>query len=106
MEIRRSYYLVGKNTVIKDDPQLTVRECKGKNPIRIIIDKKLQRFAKDMKIFNNDASTIVFNQIMNKEINTTKFFKISFENLIDNILLYLYKIGIQSVIIEGGQKNP
>ncbi len=95
--------LVGKNTVIKDDPQLTVRECKGKNPIRITIDKKLQ-ISKDMKIFNNDASTIVFNQIMNKEINTTKFFKISFENLIDNILLYLYKIGIQSVIIEGGQK--
>ena len=42
--------LVGKNTVIKDDPQLTVREIKGNNPIRIIIDKKLQ-ISQDKKIF-------------------------------------------------------
>ena len=29
--------LVGKNTVEQDDPLLTVRYAKGKNPIRIII---------------------------------------------------------------------
>jgi len=32
--------IVGKNTVIKDDPMLTVRYTKGKNPIRIILDSK------------------------------------------------------------------
>ena len=30
--------LVGKNTVEQDDPLLTVRYTKGKNPIRIILD--------------------------------------------------------------------
>jgi 2,5-diamino-6-(ribosylamino)-4(3H)-pyrimidinone 5'-phosphate reductase len=30
--------LIGKNTVKKDDPLLTVRYCKGKNPTRIILD--------------------------------------------------------------------
>ena len=30
--------LVGKNTVEQDDPLLTVRYAKGKNPIRIILD--------------------------------------------------------------------
>lgn len=30
--------LVGKNTVLVDDPLLTVRHTKGKNPIRIIVD--------------------------------------------------------------------
>ena len=30
--------LVGKNTVIKDDPELTVRYSQGKNPIRIVLD--------------------------------------------------------------------
>lgn len=30
--------LVGKNTVKRDDPLLTVRHIKGKNPIRVILD--------------------------------------------------------------------
>ena len=32
--------LVGKNTVKKDNPLLTVRYTKGKNPIRIVLDSK------------------------------------------------------------------
>src|ERR1700687_4199771 len=32
--------LVGKNTISIDDPLLTVRYVKGKNPIRIILDSK------------------------------------------------------------------
>lgn len=96
--------LVGKNTVIKDNPELTVRKSQGKNPLRIIVDKKLE-ISKNMNIFNNDASTIIFNEIINKESNTTKFIKISFDDLINNILLYLYNIGIQSIIIEGGKKT-
>ena len=32
--------LVGKNTVLVDDPLLTVRHTIGKNPTRIILDSK------------------------------------------------------------------
>ena len=32
--------LVGRNTVQRDDPKLTVRYVKGKNPIRIILDSQ------------------------------------------------------------------
>ena len=32
--------LIGKNTLLHDDPLLTVRHTKGKNPIRIILDSK------------------------------------------------------------------
>ena len=32
--------IVGKNTVIKDNPLLSVRYTRGKNPIRIILDSK------------------------------------------------------------------
>jgi len=32
--------LVGKNTVLRDNPMLTVRHIKGKNPIRIILDSE------------------------------------------------------------------
>jgi len=34
--------LIGVNTVIKDDPQLTCRLVEGKNPIRVILDSKLR----------------------------------------------------------------
>jgi 2,5-diamino-6-(ribosylamino)-4(3H)-pyrimidinone 5'-phosphate reductase len=34
--------LVGKNTVQIDDPLLTVRYAKGKNPTRIILDSKAE----------------------------------------------------------------
>ncbi len=45
--------LVGKNTVIKDDPELTCRLVKGKNPLRIVLDTKLS-LTPDYKIFNVD----------------------------------------------------
>lgn len=32
--------LIGKNTVLQDNPLLTVRHARGKNPIRIILDSK------------------------------------------------------------------
>ncbi|MFC4559404.1 RibD family protein [Virgibacillus kekensis] len=41
--------LVGVNTVIKDDPELTVRIPNGRNPIRIILDSNL-RIPLDSKV--------------------------------------------------------
>lgn len=34
--------LVGKNTVLKDNPELTCRLAEGKNPLRIVLDSKLE----------------------------------------------------------------
>ncbi len=33
-------FLVGINTVLLDDPILTVRYAKGKNPVRIVLDSR------------------------------------------------------------------
>ena len=35
---RADAILVGKNTVLRDDPMLTVRHARGPNPVRIILD--------------------------------------------------------------------
>ncbi len=53
--------LVGKNTVLKDDPELTVRMVKGKNPIRLILDSHLSS-TPDYKVFQVDETkqTIIF----------------------------------------------
>jgi riboflavin-specific deaminase-like protein len=41
--------LVGVDTVLQDDPQLTVRHVRGQNPIRIVLDSRL-RIPRDAKI--------------------------------------------------------
>mgnify|MGYP001596786550 CR=1 FL=1 len=96
--------LVGRITAEKDNPSLTVREVEGSNPIRIVIDKDLKLSA-DFNLFNNDAKTIIFNQIKSEENNSNNYIKINFNNLTENILQELHKQNIQSIIIEGGTKT-
>ena len=96
--------LVGRITVEKDNPLLTNRLIKGESPIRIIIDKNL-KLSNEKEIFNNKAKTIIFNSIKDGEMNSNKFIKINFNKLIDNIIEFLYKQKIQSLIIEGGAKT-
>lgn len=47
--------MTGVNTVLKDDPALTVRLVKGKNPARVVVDSFL-RTPLDAKVFDNAAS--------------------------------------------------
>ena len=94
--------LVGTNTAEKDNPSLTVREVKGENPIRIVIDKKVKLSA-DLNLFDSDAKTFIFNAIKSEETVLNVFIKTNFNSLILNILKELHKQDIQSVIIEGGR---
>lgn len=41
--------MVGINTVVADDPRLTVRDVPGRNPVRVVIDSKL-RFPLDSQL--------------------------------------------------------
>jgi diaminohydroxyphosphoribosylaminopyrimidine deaminase/5-amino-6-(5-phosphoribosylamino)uracil reductase len=86
--------LVGTNTVIEDNPSLTVRDWVGQNPIRIVIDLK-NKFTNSYSVFNSDAETIV---ISNKDLIKDK-------ETTSQICDILYNKDIQSVIIEGGSKT-
>ena len=94
--------LVGKNTALHDNPSLTVREIKGRNPIRILIDFNLD-VPDNFNIYNAEAETIIFNSIKNSEDRNLKFIKVEKEKSLDKILEKLYELQIQSVIIEGGR---
>jgi diaminohydroxyphosphoribosylaminopyrimidine deaminase/5-amino-6-(5-phosphoribosylamino)uracil reductase len=93
--------LVGTNTALIDNPSLTTREVKGRNPVRILIDIDL-KVTPDFKIFNNEAETIIFNSVKEEESRNLKFIKIKKENFVNNLMSKLFDLQIQSVIIEGG----
>ena len=94
--------LVGRNTVAVDDCELTARFWQGKNPVRIVIDRKLS-LPTDRKIFNALAKALVFNEVESKEEGSTNFIQIDFsKNVLEQVLQHLQANEIQSVIIEGG----
>jgi len=95
--------LVGRNTIMNDNPSLTVRDFSGKNPIRIVIDSQLA-LSKMNNVFSDDAETLVFNRIKNDKIGNIEWIKIQETNT-DLILRELYKRGIQSVLVEGGSRT-
>ncbi len=95
--------LVGRNTIINDNPSLTVREYGGLNPIRIVIDSQLQVSA-SLKIYSEDAPTLIFNRVRNEKKKNIEWIKIN-ETSTKNILEELYKRNIQSVFVEGGSRT-
>ncbi len=98
--------MVGANTVIRDNPQLTARKWVGKNPLRVVLDKDLS-LPTTAAIFNDQTKTLVFTFL---EKFDAKDYPSAVEiqpiNPADDIekqlLEELYKRNIQSVLIEGG----
>jgi len=97
--------LVGKKTALIDNPQLTTRYWRGKSPNRVLIDKKLEIPA-TYNVYNNTAHTFIFNGIKSEKINTVELVKIDFEKqVLNQILDFLYKQSVLSLIVEGGIKT-
>src|SRR5438067_4698440 len=59
MRDERDAVLVGIGTVLADDPQLTVREVRGRDPLRIVLDAEA-RTPPRARIVGNDGRAIVF----------------------------------------------
>ncbi len=95
--------ITGTNTIMKDNPQLTVRDWAGNNPLRLIIDKDL-KISLDAKVFSQDANTIVFNATRNLIQNHIEFVMLDFSlDILPQIMSFLYNRNMQSLIVEGGR---
>ncbi len=94
--------LVGANTVVTDNPQLTVREWSGRNPIRVVIDSS-EKIPATSSVLDKSAPTIIFTKSKNIKTENTEWVGIDFsKNVLKSILNELHKRNIQSVIVEGG----
>ena len=94
--------LIGKQTVLDDDPALTTRLHKGSSPIRLLIDPKEEAERKS-KVFNADQKVIVFTKNKSRIEGHIEYLSVDFsENGLQQILNILFQKGIQSIIVEGG----
>lgn len=109
--------MVGINTVVADDPRLTVHKIESKkedNPIRVVVDGK-GRIPIESRITNDDAPTIIavsddyksdltasdkYQVLKNKGVD----FFFAGENQVDLVKLmnYLYEKGVRTLMLEGG----
>jgi len=95
-------FMIGTNTVILDNPQLTARKWSGINPLRIVIDEYCQ-LDKSYSIFDDQAHTLIFNSLKDQSSEGISYIKLDFaENIIPQILTILHELEIQSLVIEGG----
>ncbi|MEI6846747.1 MAG: bifunctional diaminohydroxyphosphoribosylaminopyrimidine deaminase/5-amino-6-(5-phosphoribosylamino)uracil reductase RibD [Chlorobiaceae bacterium] len=106
--------MTGEATVQADDAQLTVRHCSGRNPVRVVLDRKLN-LSPELKIFNSEAPTILFtsfscNNLLNAELLKERGVKVLFvdehtEGLdLRQVLKELQKRQLLSVLVEGGSR--
>ena len=95
--------LVGRQTVVRDNPSLTVRHVAGEHPIRIILDTHA-RIPNDAQIFDDSAKTLIFNTRFDKTEGLAEWIILP-EMSLTHILDELYRRDIQSVLVEGGAQT-
>lgn len=107
---------VGTNTALYDDPQLSTRHWPGQNPIRVVVDMNL-RLPSSLHLFNDGGDTTI---VFNLHRHTLPFEKLSMSqlrkmgvvyyqvtgdvSLVHQMLNGLHRLGIQSILVEGGTR--
>jgi 2,5-diamino-6-(ribosylamino)-4(3H)-pyrimidinone 5'-phosphate reductase len=103
--------LVGKNTVIRDDPILTVHQVKGRNPTRVILDSRATISTRSRIIKTCDKIPTIIavsKKAPNKNLEKLGKFPLKVIVLGNNtvnikkLLKILWKLGIKKILVEGG----
>ena len=114
MRSRCDAVMVGVDTVIADNPQLTVRHVQGRNPLRVIVDSHLR---------TPESTTLLSGKLPSRTIIATtesdprvhlRYLDLGATILVCNsdegrvsmtdLLLKLGGMGIQTILLEGGSR--
>tara|TARA_B100000029_G_C17338727_1_gene874494 strand:+ start:60 stop:713 length:654 start_codon:yes stop_codon:yes gene_type:complete len=103
--------LIGKNTLDADNPMLSVRYTRGKNPIRILLDSRgtIKSSSKIIQSCNKIPTIIATTSLISKK-NLLRLEKFPLEVIkcgkasvnIVRLLKILQKKGIKKILLEGG----
>ncbi|MDR1729336.1 MAG: bifunctional diaminohydroxyphosphoribosylaminopyrimidine deaminase/5-amino-6-(5-phosphoribosylamino)uracil reductase RibD [Prevotellaceae bacterium] len=110
LRAEESAVLVGTKTALSDNPELTVRDWYGKNPVRVLIDRKLE-IPQNYRICNKKAPTVIFTEKAPESVSSShiEYVEVPFngpgETLSLKVILEkLYEKKLQSLIVEGGSR--
>jgi len=93
--------MVGTNTARHDNPQLNVRLWQGRNPVRVVVDKKLS-LPENLHVFDKSQPTLCYNLSKQSQAHNLEYVKLDNVDFTESLLRDMHQKGIQSVIIEGG----
>lgn len=93
--------LVGKNTVLTDNPRLNVRHwTENKQPVRVVLASLLEPVP-GWHIFDNTQKTLIYNREITQKEDHTEYIR---AHGLRDVLQSLREKGINSVLVEGGRK--
>ena len=87
LRVKHQAILVGRNTVLNDNPSLTVRHANGINPLRIVLGSP-DGIPGNYAVFNESSPTIFISKNDSKNLSS--------------LMRLLYEKQIISVLVEGG----
>ena len=114
MRARCDAVMVGIDTLITDNPQLTVRHVRGRNPLRIIVDTRLRtplsigvlsgRMAKKTIIATTEANPGIHRRYLQSGARVLVCRQTNDKVDLHDMLGQLGALGIQSILLEGGSR--
>ncbi|MEQ8362437.1 MAG: bifunctional diaminohydroxyphosphoribosylaminopyrimidine deaminase/5-amino-6-(5-phosphoribosylamino)uracil reductase RibD [Cyclobacteriaceae bacterium] len=96
--------LVGYNTALYDNPKLTARDWTGRNPVRIVIDPKLNLDPR-LHLLDGTSLTICYNTLRQDNKGNVVYHLLDQKHLFQDMLSDLFNRNIQSLLVEGGAQT-
>ena len=96
--------LVGARTAAHDNPQLSVRDWTGRNPVRVVIDRFL-RLSDRLHLFDRSQPTLYYNVLKHEEHHNLTMVRLDEDAFLAQLMKDLYQRKIQSLIVEGGAQT-
>ncbi len=94
--------LVGKNTALLDNPRLTLREWSGRQPVRAVIDRRLE-LPTSLHVFDGTVKTLVFTEKKVPDKPNVTYVTLDFSvPVLRGLLHALYERNYQTLLVEGG----
>ena len=100
LRAKESAILIGTETALKDDPELTVRHVEGQNPLRVILDRE-ERLSHRLRIYSDAQPTLTLTSGRSHQMGNKEWTHVPNWNL-GSIMDSLYDCNLLSVMVEGG----